>query len=92
MIKDRETRLKYYREYTKARRKAAEKDGKCIICCKYPADQEHRTCKYCRDKAVKWRLENDGRKAEAAYCMRKRRAAAKQAGLCGCCCRNLPAE
>ena len=59
MVKDKEKRLAYYREYTKARREVAKNEGKCIICCKYPADQDHKTCKYCRDKATKWRLENE---------------------------------
>jgi hypothetical protein len=48
MIKDRETRLEYYREYQKMRRQACKKDGICIICQKEKATPGRPTCESCR--------------------------------------------
>lgn len=48
MIKDRESRLAYYREYNKARRAACKNNGICIICCKEPAAPGKTTCDKCR--------------------------------------------
>ena len=50
MIKDRETRLKYYREYRKAQRKQLESAGLCIICGKNPAPEGMKTCRICRKR------------------------------------------
>ena len=48
MIKDRETRLQYYRDYQKIRRAANRKEGICIICQKEKVTQGRSTCDGCR--------------------------------------------
>lgn len=48
MIKDRETRLQYYRDYMKIRREASKKEGICIICQKEKATPGRSTCESCR--------------------------------------------
>lgn len=48
MIKDRETRLQYYRDYQKARRAANRKEGICIICQKEKVTPGRSTCDGCR--------------------------------------------
>lgn len=48
LITDRKSRLKYYREYNKARRALCKKEGICIICCKRPATTGKTTCDKCR--------------------------------------------
>lgn len=50
MIKDRETRLKYYRDYQKARRTSGRKDGLCIICSKREISPGYKTCEICRTR------------------------------------------
>lgn len=55
MIKDRETRLKYYREYRKQQRKLWEYKGLCIICGRNTPPDGMKTCLECRKRITEKR-------------------------------------
>ena len=58
MLKDRESQLKYMRDYMKQKRAAARKEGVCIICLKNPVSGTT-TCSECRSRILEKRYKND---------------------------------